>query len=230
MDKIKILYVEDELFLGRIVKESLESRGYDVVLVSDGAKVLPTFATYHPDICVLDVMLPHQNGFDLAPAILAEQPLFPILFLTAKAQPEDVVKGFSVGASDYLRKPFSMEELIVRIENLLKMKNSRNWENATANKEIAIGKFTFLPGKYELCFENTARKLSHREAELLKILCAFRGQTVTRKRILLDVWGDDSFFNSRTLDVYINRLREYFKQDASVEIITMKGIGYHCVF
>lgn len=224
MEKTKVLYVEDEPFLGKIVKESLESRDFEVYMEVDGQAGLTAFRRIRPHICVLDVMLPKKDGFMLGQEIRALDSRVPILFLTAKDQTADVVKGFASGGNDYLRKPFSMEELIVRIHNLLSLVRE---QSPVTPEETAIGQYRFYPLKYELHHGESVRKLSHREAELLKILLEHRNQTVERKEILQRVWGDDSFFNSRNLDVYITKLRDYLKEDPSVEIITLKGIGYH---
>ena len=226
MAKIKILYVEDEPFLGRIVKESLESRDYEVNMVADGKDAMNAFKLINPDICVLDIMLPNKDGYTIAQNVRQLNPAIPIIFVTAKTRNEDVIKGFEVGGNDYLRKPFSMEELIVRVNNLLNL-SKRN--NSSAAESVTLGKFEFIPNRYELKNENTSRKLSHREAILLQILCENRNNTVSRKDILMRVWGDDSFFNSRNLDVYITKLRDYLKEDPAVEIITIKGVGYHFV-
>lgn len=225
MKNIKLLYVEDEPFLGKIVKESLESRGFEVHMVADGAEVMQALAAFQPDICVLDVMLPNRDGFSLGLEIRAARPDLPIIFVTAKSQTDDVLKGFSSGGNDYLRKPFSLEELIVRIQNLLALTQGK--VSAGTADVVHIGQYEFLPLKYELRLGEAARKLSAREADLLKILLENRNFTVTRKDILLKVWGDDHFFNSRNLDVYITKLREYFREDPSIEIITIKGVGYH---
>lgn len=224
MSKTKILYVEDEPFLGRIVKESLEVRDFDVRMVTDGNLVMNVFEEVRPDICVLDIMLPNKDGYSLAQSIRQVNPSIPIIFVTAKTQTEDLIKGFEVGGNDYLRKPFSMEELIVRVNNLLQLTQ----KIAAGPKEsIAIGKFEFAPQRYELRKEGVARKLSHREAMLLQILAENQNTNIDRKTMLLRIWGDDSFFNSRTLDVYITKLRDYLKEDPSIEIITIKGVGYH---
>jgi two-component system response regulator VicR len=227
----KILYVEDEPFLGRIVRESLESRNFSVCMVADGAGVMAAFGQFQPDICVLDVMLPHRDGFSLAEEIRRRAPGLPILFLTAKDQTEDVLRGFAVGGNDYVRKPFSMEELIVRVNNLVALARGKAEAARSASDAVAIGQYDFFPLKYELRHKtsDTARKLSAREADLLKILVGHRNFTVARKDILLQVWGDDNFFNSRNLDVYIAKLRDYLRQDPAIEIITIKGVGYHFV-
>lgn len=222
------MYVEDEPFLGRIVKESLESRSFQVRMIRDGAQALQAYRDFQPHACVLDVMLPNRDGFSIGQDIREENPQVPIMFLTAKNQTEDVLEGFRSGGNDYLRKPFSMEELIVRLQNLLQL--SRQGPPPPApNQSIEIGRYTFLPNKYELHFDREARTLSHRETELLRILANHQNRIVQRKYILQEIWGDDSFFNSRNLDVYITKMRDYLKQDPSLRIVTIKGVGYHFV-
>lgn len=226
----KVLYVEDELFLGKIVQESLESRGFEVQMVGDGAEVMAIFENFVPDICLLDVMLPNRDGYELGQEIRKNFPTLPIIFLTAKTQTEDVLKGFNSGGNDYIRKPFSMEELIARIHNLLNLSGQSSPEvPVESNGVIELGQYQFDLRKYELRFQLKVRKLSHREAELLKILSDHRNFTVERKVIMQQIWGDDSFFNSRNLDVYITRLRDYLKEDERVQIITLKGVGYQFI-
>lgn len=227
MSSIKILYIEDELFLGKIVRESLESRGFEVIMEADGAKVMGLFKRSNPDICILDVMLPNKDGFEIADEIRMLNEAVPIIFLTAKTQTEDVVKGFSAGGNDYMRKPFSMEELIVRIQNLLRTKP----EGATkiSNGVAIIGKFEFQLNRQTLSNDKKERKLSFRESELLRLLYENREKIIERKEILNLLWGNDSFFNSRNLDVYITKIRGYLKEDPSIEIITIKGVGYRFV-
>ena len=227
MSQTKILYVEDELFLGKIVKESLESRDFEVVMEADGAKATELFKKIKPDICVLDIMLPNKDGFAIADEIRELDEDVPIIFLTAKTQTEDVVKGFSLGGNDYIRKPFSMEELIVRIQNLLRNKTEGS-QKITGGTAI-IGKFSFQLNRQLLSNGKDERKLSFRESELLKLLYKNREIIIDRKDILNLLWGNDSFFNSRNLDVYITKLRSYLKEDPSLEIITIKGVGYRFV-
>ena len=224
MEKTKILYVEDEPFLGRIVKESLETRGFEVRLVADGKLVQASFEDMEPDICVLDVMLPNKDGYSISKSIREVRSNVPIIFVSAKIQTEDLLKGFESGGNEYLRKPFSMEELIVRINNLLHLTQKTN---STTKEIAAIGKFIFNSSRYELVFQGVVRKLSNREVLLLQVLIENKNATISRKEILMKVWGDDSFFNSRNLDVYINKLRDYLKGDEAVKIVTLKGVGYH---
>ncbi len=220
----RIFYVEDEPFLGKIVKESLESRGFEVKMLADGRFALKEFEQYKPDICVLDVMLPNKDGYTIGNEIRQQNSAMPIIFLTAKTQTEDVLKGFQSGGNDYIRKPFSMEELIIRINNLLQLVNKKN---ISQEANVQIGEYKFFPQKYELVFQENSKKLSNREAELLKIFSENRNFTISRKEILMKIWGDDSFFNSRNLDVYITKLREYLKNDSSIKLTTLKGVGYH---
>ena len=219
----KILYVEDEEFLGKIVKESLVSRNYDVCMVTDGADVLDAYHAFRPDVCVLDIMLPNVDGFQLAQQIKATKEPPPIIFLSAKSQTEDVVAGFGSGASDYLRKPFSMEELIVRIENLL---NRNALSESNTDTDFTLGLFQFSSRRQELISPNQNIQLSHRENELLHYLVEHREDIIERKKLLLALWGDDSYFNSRNLDVYVKKLRDYLKADQRIKIITLNGIGY----
>jgi DNA-binding response OmpR family regulator len=223
--KTKVLYIEDEPFLGRIVKESLESRDFEVTMLTEGKNVTGTFETVKPDICILDIMLPVRDGYSLAKDLRQINPTVPIIFVTAKVQTEDLAKGFESGGNDYIRKPFSMEELIIRVNNLLHL--TQQQKNLPPQESISIGKYDFNPLRYELKFNTSVRKLSNREANLLAILAENKNGTTNRKDILMRLWGDDSFFNSRNLDVYITKLRDYLKEDSAIEIITIKGVGYH---
>lgn len=224
---IKVLYVEDEVFLGKIVKETLESRGFEVVMETDGANVVRLFEDAQPDICILDVMLPNRNGFKLAEDIRKLNEDMPIIFLTAKTQTEDVVRGFKLGGNDYIRKPFSMEELIVRIENALRVKQAT--QITISGDSLAIGRYQFYLNRQVLAIGSQEKKLSYREAELLKYLWQHRNDVIDRRELLNHIWGNDSFFNSRNLDVYITKLRGYLKEDTAVEILTIKGVGYRFV-
>jgi DNA-binding response OmpR family regulator len=227
MSRIKVLYVEDELFLGKIVKESLETRGFEVAMEDDGARVVSLFKKESPDVCVLDVMLPNKSGFEIAAEIRKLNDDVPVIFLTAKTQTEDVVQGFKLGGNDYIRKPFSMEELIIRIENALRIKKDSS--NDIQQEVIALGKYQYNINRQVLMNGSEEKKLSYRESELLKHLWVNKEKVIDRRDILNLLWGNDSFFNSRNLDVYITKLRNYLKDDPSLEIITIKGIGYRFV-
>src|SRR6476469_4296558 len=225
MKKTKVLYVEDEIFLARIVMDTLRDRGYEVIHESDGGKALQKFSNEKPDVCVLDIMLPNKDGFTIADEIREKDTQVPIIFLSAKSQPSDVVNGFKLGGNDYIRKPFSIEELIVRIENVLKTKE----EPIPDQEEVNIGQYTFNIKRQTLNSQYEQRKLSYRESELLRLLYENRDKIVERSEILTLLWGRDSFFNSRNLDVYVTKIRNYLKNDPSIEIITIKGIGYRFV-
>jgi DNA-binding response OmpR family regulator len=226
--KQKILYIEDEAFLARIVTETLERRGFEVLHRKDGTRILEQVKAFNPDICVLDVMLPHIDGFSLGSTIRNIYPRLPILYVTAKTQTSDVLDGFSAGGTDYLKKPFSMEELVVRIDNQIRLSGSDTAAVALP-EEVILGSYRFSPGRYELRVEDQVFRLSHREAQVLGLLCRYKNLMLDRSKLLHQVWGDDSFFNSRTLDVYIRKLREYLSADARLQIITLKGRGYQFV-
>jgi DNA-binding response OmpR family regulator len=224
---IKVLYVEDELFLGKIVKETLELRGFEVIMESDGADVVGSFEKNTPDVCVFDVMLPNRSGFELAEDIRKLNDDVPVIFLTAKTQTDDVVHGFKIGGNDYIRKPFSMEELIVRIENALRLKKDEPL--GIVGDMVQMGKYQFHLNKQVLAVGPEEKKLSYRESELLKYLYLHRDQVIDRRDLLNHIWGNDSFFNSRNLDVYITKIRGYLKEDGALEIITIKGVGYRFI-
>lgn len=222
---IKILYVEDEPFLAKIVQETLEQKDYEVIHIDDGAKVLHAFQSHKIDICVLDIMLPNKNGFEIAKELRAISEV-PILFLTAKNQTADVVKGFDLGGNDFIKKPFSMEELMVRINNLLALSNKKSTLDIDSS-EYKIGEqYVFNPKRLQLTHEEKTKSLSHKETMILELLCQNKNQVTERKQILIKAWGDDSFYNSRNLDVYITKLRGYLSQDKKVKIVTLKGVGY----
>lgn len=230
MKKAKILYVEDEPNLGQVVCDSLMLQGYEIEWETDGAKVMSKFQNFTPDICILDIMLPNVDGYQLCEHIRAKYKDLPIMLLTAKNETSDLLKGFEAGATDYIRKPFSIEELIARIENQLKIheikKSDAGLELNEDISEIKLGSYTYFPQRYELVSPTKTINLSNREGELLKKITEMSNQLIERKDILLQVWGDDSFFNSRNLDVYIKKLRNYLSEDPNIEIQTLRGRGY----
>ncbi len=225
MDKLaKIVLAEDEPALGQIVKESLETKGFDVSLCKDGQEALDVYQKEKPQLLVLDVMMPKKDGFTLAKEIRMQDPDIPILFLTAKSQTQDVVEGFTIGGNDYLKKPFSMEELIVRIKNLL------HHSQASEAAHIEIGSYIFHFKPQTLQYQNEdIMKLTHREAHLLYHLYNNKNQVLDRSVILKKLWGDDDFFNARSMDVFITKLRKKLKQDARIEIINVRGYGYKLI-
>ena len=226
MKKAIILLAEDELSLGKIISESLEMKGFEILYCIDGDDAWERFNTTKPDILVLDVMMPKKDGFTLAKEIRTKNKTIPILFLTAKSQTQDVVTGFHSGGNDYLKKPFSMEELIVRIEALLQ----RNIQIfPTKEENIQIGNFTFNPKKQLLKSVNTEFKLTSREADLLYHLYLKKNEILDRSYILNKLWGNDDFFNARSMDVFISKLRKKLKSDSQVQIINVRGYGYKLV-
>jgi len=225
-EKIKILLAEDEPSLGQIIKESLETRDFEVLLCKDGEVAYEVYKKEKPILLVLDVMMPKKDGFTLAKEIRTENPTIPIIFLTAKSQTSDVVEGFTIGGNDYLKKPFSMEELIVRIKSLL----HRNNRETKGNQPIKIGNFIFDLKKQTLQHKESIQNLTHREANLLYYLIKNKNQVLERSFILKKLWGNDDFFNARSMDVFITKLRKKLKKDASIQIINVRGFGYKLIY
>lgn len=221
-----LLLIEDEQALGLIVKDSLEVRGFTVWYAADGEEGLNLFREKRPDAVVADVMMPKLDGFSLAETIRAEDPAVPIIFLTARSQTADVVRGFELGGNDYLKKPFSMDELIVRINALLK--RPRVYA-ASMPETLRLGSYQFDYLRQKLGRDGREVPLSHRETELLKRLYEQRNQVLDRATVLRDLWGDDSFFNGRSLDVFITRLRKHLSADPRVQIVNVRGIGYKLI-
>jgi DNA-binding response OmpR family regulator len=223
---LRLLLLEDELPLARIVRESLERQGYQVHHAANGVLGLAAFQRDTFDLCIVDVMLPQLDGFSFVAEVRRTNQQVPILFLTAKSQPADVVQGFGVGGNDYLRKPFSLEELTVRLRELLRRVPATPELPAT----IALGRYSFIPHKQELWLESElVAKLSHRESELLRLLASHRPQPMARQATLLQLWGDDSFFHARSMDVFISRLRKHLRHDPSLAILNIRGVGYRLV-
>ena len=223
-DKIKILLAEDEPSLGQIIKESLETRNFEVLLCTDGEHAYKTYKNEKPVLLVLDVMMPKKDGFTLAKEIRKEDPAIPIIFLTAKSQTEDVVHGFTIGGNDYLKKPFSMEELIVRINALL----NRN-KNENINDPIQLGNYLFNLKKQTLQINSEIENLTHREAHLLYHLINNQNEVLERSFILKKLWGDDDFFNARSMDVFITKLRKKLNKDDTLQIVNVRGYGYKLI-
>ena len=217
-----LLLVEDELSLALIVKDNLESRGFTVLHAADGQAGLDVFRQHSPDLLVVDVMMPVLDGFSMAEQVRRTDARVPIIFLTARGQPADVVRGFELGANDYVKKPFSIEELVARI-------NARLLPAAyhpTPAALVAIGEYEFDYPHQRLHRQGHAQALTNREAEVLQHLYQQRNQVLGRAEVLQALWGDDTFFNGRSLDVYITRLRRYLRADAQVQIVNVRGIGY----
>jgi DNA-binding response OmpR family regulator len=223
---IKLLLAEDEAALGQIIKESLETRDFEVILCDNGEKAFEKYKSEAPEILILDVMMPKKDGFTLARDIRAIDDAIPIIFLTAKSQTADVVEGFAIGGNDYLKKPFSMEELIVRIHNLV----SRTKVQKTT-EVMEIGNYTFDFPKQQLQFKSEdSIQLTHRESHLLFHLMKNKNQVLDRSLILNKLWGTDDFFSARSMDVFITKLRKKLKKDENIQIINVRGFGYKLVF
>jgi DNA-binding response OmpR family regulator len=220
-----VLLVEDEAALALIIKDSLEMRGFTVQHAADGTQGLRLFRQQTPDIVVADIMMPQLDGFALGRQIRQENATIPLIFLTALSQPADVVRGFELGANDYLRKPFSMDELIVRMQALL----NRTAAALTAAEPLRIGRYVFAYTQQRLRLTDTEIELTNREAELLKRLYDHRNQVLARSTVLLELWGEDHFFNGRSLDVFVTRLRRYLRDDPQVQILNVRGIGYKLI-
>ena len=220
---VKILLAEDEPSLGQIIKESLETRNFEVLLCENGAVALQKYQEEKPELLVLDVMMPLKDGFTLAAEIREHNAEIPIIFLTAKSQVKDVVEGFEIGGNDYLKKPFSMEELIVRINALLK-------RNKIETETLKIGEFIFNLKKQTLQINSTVETLTHREAHLLYHLIKNKNHVLERSFILKKLWGDDDFFSARSMDVFITKLRKKIKKDPAIQIINVRGYGYKLIF
>lgn len=222
-----ILLVEDEPSIARVVKESLERQGYAVTLSDDGRRALNLSRHHAYHLCIVDVMLPSMDGFTLVREIRRSNPALPVLYLTAKTATADLVEGYASGGNDYLKKPFSLEELFVRVAELLR----RNALAAPApTEEIRIGKFLFVPHRQSLQADGeTEIRLSHKECLLLRLLYDHRNELLERSQALLKVWGDDTFFNGRTMDVFITKLRKHLKADPRLEILNVRGLGYKLI-
>ncbi|APZ46299.1 DNA-binding response regulator [Polaribacter reichenbachii] len=224
MSKIKVLLAEDEASLGMIVKESLETRDFTVFHAENGEEAYKIYQTEKPDILVLDVMMPKKDGFTLAKEIRQENKGIPIIFLTAKSQTSDVLDGFNLGGNDYLKKPFSMEELIVRIKALL-----NRIELKTNVETIKIGEYIFNFTKQTLAHSNAVETLTHREAQLLFYLFEKKNEVLDRTFILNKLWGNNDFFNARSMDVFISKLRKKLKKDTNIQILNVRGFGYKLI-
>ncbi|MCD2260739.1 response regulator transcription factor [Psychroserpens luteolus] len=224
MHRTTILLAEDEPALGQIIKESLETRDFQVLLCNDGEKALKTYQNDIPELLVLDVMMPKKDGFTLAKEIRAIDDSIPIIFLTAKSQTQDVVEGFTIGGNDYLKKPFSMEELIVRINNLLQRTKVQK-----ASEVLKIGNYTFDFPKQQLHYNDISEQLTHRESHLLFHLIKNKNEVLDRSIILNKLWGNDDFFSARSMDVFITKLRKKLQKDEQIQIINVRGFGYKLV-
>lgn len=220
-----ILLVEDDFNLGFVIQDTLKLEGFKVHLCKDGKEGLLQFNKDQYDLCLLDIMMPKKDGFSLAEDIRKINPDVPIVFLTAKGLPEDKVKGFKTGADDYITKPFSTEELILRLRAILK-RNPKFREEIRDKSRFTIGKYNFDFGNYELRYGDDRKKLTKKEAELLKLLCEHQGQVLERELLANMIWGDDSYFVGRSMDVFITKLRKYLSSDPAISIVNVHGVGF----
>ena len=225
-ENLKILLCEDDENLGMLLREYLQAKGFEAVLCPDGEVGYREFQKAKFDICVLDVMMPKKDGFALAQDIRQQNAEMPIIFLTAKVLKEDILEGFKIGADDYITKPFSMEELVLRIEAILRrVKGKKSRENTVYH----IGRFTFDTQKQLLTIGEKQTKLTTKENELLALLCAHSNEILQRDYALKTIWIDDTYFNARSMDVYITKLRKHLKDDDQIEIINIHGRGYKLI-
>lgn len=231
MNKIKVLLVEDETVLATVVKETLDARGFELTIAANGVEGWSSFNKSKPDVCVIDVMMPRKDGFSLVEDIRKVDQLVPIIFLTAKTQIADVIRGFETGADDYMKKPFSMEELILRLKSLNRRKGFQGTADSSSTPAIVnmVGNFQFDHHQLELTYNGKTASLSQREADLLQLLIDHKNKLLDRKTALLKIWGDDNPFNARSMDVYITRLRKYLLTDTSVQILNIRGFGYKLI-
>jgi len=221
MEKIRILLTEDDANLGSLLREYLIAKGFDVELQPDGEKGLLAFRRAHFDLCILDVMMPVKDGFSMAKEVRIMNTEVPIIFLTAKSMKEDVLEGFNSGADDYMTKPFSMEELIMRIEAIL-----RRTTKSSSQELFTLGEVMFDSNKQHLTKNDTTIKLTTKESELLKLLCQHGNQILERNYALKAIWKDDNYFNARSMDVYITKLRKHLQDVPGIQIINVHGKGY----
>lgn len=226
MSNIKILLAEDDKNLGNLLNNYLNAKDYSTTLCINGSQAFEAFVAGTFDLCIFDIMMPEMDGLTLAKEIRLVNPVIPIIFLTAKNLQEDIIEGFKSGADDYITKPFSMEELILRIEAVL-----RRTTNSPNRKEdnYIIGDYTFDPLKQILMYKGAPVKLTTKESELLELLCKQGNQILERNYALKTIWIDDNYFNARSMDVYITRLRKYLRKDSSVKILNIHGKGYKLI-
>ena len=224
--KLHILLCEDEESLGMLLREYLQAKGYDAELYLDGESGYKAFMRSKFDMCLLDVMMPKMDGFTLAREMRMQNPDVPIIFLTAKKLKEDILEGFKLGADDYLTKPFSMDELVYRMEAILRRVKGKNQRNVV---RYQLGKFVFDVQRQILSDGDNQTKLTTKESELLTLLCAHANEVLERELALKTIWIDDNYFNARSMDVYITKLRKHLRDDDSIEINNVHGKGYRLI-
>jgi len=225
--KPKLLLCEDDTNLGMVLKNYLELNDYDVTLERDGRLGLAAFQREKFDLCLLDVMMPNMDGFTLAEEIRDINPDVPLFFLSAKTMKDDIIQGYKLGADDYITKPFDSEVLLHKIKAILKRNEELHKEEV--NAEFDMGKYHFNPRLRELSFDGKLITLSPKESELLKMLCEYKNDLLPREVALKKIWGSDTYFNGRSMDVYIAKLRKYLKDDPTIEIVNIHGNGFRLV-
>ncbi len=227
MNNTRILIAEDDKNLGILLSEFLQTKGFNVQLVTDGEKALNVFKKQIFNFCIFDVMMPKMDGFTLAKEIREMNQAVPIIFLTAKSMREDRIEGLTIGADDYLTKPFSMQELLLRIQAIQKRVSLSS--TALNKEEYQIGKFTFKPNKRVLQISDQTIKLTSKESQLLHLLVVEKNNVVDRTVALKKIWQDDTYYNSRSMDVYVTKLRKYLKEDVNIELINVHGKGFKLI-
>ncbi|MEI6898384.1 MAG: response regulator transcription factor [Bacteroidota bacterium] len=225
---IRVLLAEDDRNLGSILKNFLDIKGYTTTLCMNGQEAVESFGSREFDFCILDIMMPVKDGFAAAKEIRLLNKKTPILFLTAKSMQEDKLKGFEAGADDYMTKPFSMEELLLRMHAILR-RTEESGKPVEKENLFRIGQYTFDYDRQTLAIKGVEHKLTSKEAALLKLLCTNANQVLERSAALNKIWNDDSYFNARSMDVYIVKLRKYLREDPTVELINVHGIGFKLV-
>ncbi|MEZ7886930.1 MAG: two-component system OmpR family response regulator [Flavobacteriales bacterium] len=223
MDKQRILLVEDDENLGYVIQDLLSMNGYKVHLARDGKEGLLFFNKSKYDLCLIDVMMPKKDGFELAEDIQKVNNSVPLVFLTARNQKEDKIKGLKLGADDYITKPFDSDEFLLRVKAILRRSST---EKNNSDKEYKIGEYTFTPSTLILSKDDDSRRLTKKESALLKLLCEHKGKILERDVVSNLIWGDDSYFVGRSMDVFITRLRKYLKDDSAISITNIHGVGF----
>lgn len=223
--KTRVLLVEDDPNLGTLLQEYLEAKGYETKLATDGKKGFDAFCKQEFDLLLLDVMMPVKDGLTLAKEIRVTDKNVPIIFLTAKSMKEDTIEGFNAGADDYITKPFSMDELMARVTAVLRRSNKQR-VHSTSDVNFAIGNYTFNSDTQSLAINGKSQKLTTKESQLMRLLCVHKNDILDRNFALKTIWHDDNYFNGRSMDVYIAKLRKYLKDDVKVEIVNVHGKGF----